>query len=374
MATQNTKVIRKKVVTIALVLYVSFCTSVYGVNPLRDGVHASVQKTSESSHRNNLRSKDHLVEVIIYKPKASFRNEVIENVRKHWSTLRSKGFATATPIVIVASDDDNSVRYTFKWGGMDARSSGSIDRDLARIEREISEKCVTVTKIGSLDEVYQGFDYSKFPATGGIELLKGKCNSEVKLVIDEEVVELNVLNGFVLMHRSPGHDVDKDGNREMYIEILQHGGDIPKDGYTGSGLQVYRVGQNDDLPQYGLIRAHSQHQDFPATAVWVVHWKIWTSIGTVITDPNTPLVFGPSVVHHYPPVGTEFFSSTGPVNLIHEDTGEIVGTLSPKELTAFDIVVTKDDEIESIVLNKAPQSLVKLFDQITSRKKNQINQ
>lgn len=72
-------------------------------------------------------------------------------------------------------------------------------------------------------------------------------------------------------------------------------------------------------------------------------------MGTIITDPDVPLVFGPTTVNHYPPVGTEFKSSTGPVRVMNADTGEVVGRLVPGELTAFDIVVTMDDEVPSIM-------------------------
>ena len=68
-----------------------------------------------------------------------------------------------------------------------------------------------------------------------------------------------------------------------------------------------------------------------------------------MTDPKVPLVFGPTVVHHYPPVGTQFQSSLGPVDVYHEETGKIVGHLRPGELTAFDIVVTMDDIVPSLM-------------------------
>ena len=70
-----------------------------------------------------------------------------------------------------------------------------------------------------------------------------------------------------------------------------------------------------------------------------------TPLGDVMTDPETPLIFGPAAVKHYPPVGTHFHSATGPVALIHIESGKKIGTLTPGELTAFDIVVTKDDEV-----------------------------
>jgi hypothetical protein len=116
---------------------------------------------------------------------------------------------------------------------------------------------------------------------------------------------------------------------------------------SGTRGPTIRVEQNTELPQFGIIRAQTADGDFPATAMWVVHWKIHTPLGTVITDPKVPLVFGPTTVQHYPPVGTEFKSSTGPVDIYHQDTGRVVGKLTPGELTAFDIVVTMDDEIPS---------------------------
>jgi hypothetical protein len=86
-------------------------------------------------------------------------------------------------------------------------------------------------------------------------------------------------------------------------------------------------------------------------------------MGAVLTDPDQPLVFGPALVNHYPPVGTHFHAVTGPVKLVLERTGETVGRLVPGELTAFDIVVSKDDEIFADILNTPPDDIFELMEQ-----------
>jgi hypothetical protein len=83
-----------------------------------------------------------------------------------------------------------------------------------------------------------------------------------------------------------------------------------------------------------------------------------------MTDPATPLIFGPATVKHYPPVGTHFHSSTGPVALIHVESGKRVGTLVPGELTAFDIVVTKDDEVFAEYPNRPGDILAVLAEHV----------
>ena len=320
---------------------------------------------------SHLRSPKKLIDAYTVRSRKGVEtSELLLLVRSHWATLREKGLAAPSPILILL-DDADTVKYVFKWKALESRGAARADGDFRKLMKQLERKCVLAENVG-LREVYQGFDYRRFPDIGGIELLKGKCASTIRLKESKKEVEVNVLNGFVLMHRSPGRDTDDDdGSREMYVSIIAHGGDFANnpDAKENDGeLKILRVGQNKDLPQYGLIRAHGMRRDFPATAMWVVHWRIWTNKGTLITDPETPLVFGPTTVQHYPPVGTEFFSKTGPVKLIHEASGQVVASLTPKELTAFDIVVTKDDEIESIVLNKAPKELIDLFNKYTQKK------
>jgi hypothetical protein len=165
------------------------------------------------------------------------------------------------------------------------------------------------------------------------------CTLNVDGIVED--FPLSVKNGVVLMHRSPGTDFDGDGRREMYLHIFMHGGEIDI-----AGFGPVRVTQNFDMPNNGIVKSNGVGDtDFPGTAIWRVAWKIMTPIGEVMTDPQTPLIFGPAQVSHYPPVGTHFHSSTGPVALIHMESGEKIGTLTPGELTAFDIVVSKDDEV-----------------------------
>jgi hypothetical protein len=53
------------------------------------------------------------------------------------------------------------------------------------------------------------------------------------------------------------------------------------------------------------------------------------------------------------------------VKLVLESTGQRIGTLTPGELTAFDIVVTKDDEIYADFLNTPPKDIFEALDQHT---------
>jgi len=138
-----------------------------------------------------------------------------------------------------------------------------------------------------------------------------------------------------------------------------HGGEIIQ-----AALGPIRVEQNFSRPNDGIVKSNGTGgRDFPATAIWRVSWRIQTALGPVLTDPDQPLIFGPSTVEHYPPVGTHFHSPTGPVALVHEATGRRVGTLTPGELTAFDIVVTKDDDIFADMLNTPPPDLFPIFDE-----------
>lgn len=79
------------------------------------------------------------------------------------------------------------------------------------------------------------------------------------------------------------------------------------------------------------------------------------------TDPKKPLVFGPAKVSHYPPVGSDFTSPTGPVDLLDEASGKKVGTLTPRRLMAFDILHTRDDSGPTPLLNVAPPEIFELL-------------
>jgi len=209
------------------------------------------------------------------------------------------------------------------------------------------------SRVVQYSKVVRGFN-SDFPNVGGMELLRGVCSCLLNIEGYVKEFPMSVKNGVVLMHRSPGQDFDEDGRREMHLRIMYHGGEI-----VIGNLGPVRVEQNFDLPNDGIVKSQGiGGHDFPATAVWRVHWRIRTPLGSVITDPSTPLVFGPSIVSHYPPVGTEFHSATGPVPLLLENSGAKIGTLTPRELTAFDIITTKDDEITSDYLNPPASDLI----------------
>jgi quinol monooxygenase YgiN len=333
------------------------------------------------SEKKIFRTAEPLVETYVLEARAD-PMDLVQVVRDHWTTLRAKNLAAATPVQVLLSRDNGTpkVVYVFSWRDADARDAAQDDAAIQSLLEQIEELGAPTAELVSVNECYQGFDHQKFPDYGGIELLKGRCDCRVELDNGETSFMLAGQNGFVLMHRSPGGDVDGDGNREMYVAIIDHGADcveMPEARHAlesmvgsryleGPSLDNIRVGQNKSLPQYGLIRAQSPDSDFPATAMWVVHWRIWTGLGTLVTDPNTPLVFGPTTVAHYPPVGKEFHASTGPVDLIHEATGEVVGKLIPGQLTAFDIVVTKDDEVDSPYFNAADSTLIEIFNERTA--------
>jgi hypothetical protein len=212
-------------------------------------------------------------------------------------------------------------------------------------------------------------------------------------------IELDGQNGFVIMHRGPR--LIQGNSRIMPVNILAHGADSPaasiaamrgaiqpdalrasqpRDAATvasrlltsGTRSGAIRVEQNTELPQFGIIRALGPDNDFPATAMWVVHWRIHTPLGTVITDPKVPLVFGPTTVQHYPPVGTEFKSATGPVDIYHQDTNMVVGKLTPGQLTAFDVVVTMDDEIPS-AMDVPTEYYINMFNKVVADENQKIS-
>ncbi|MEU0275561.1 hypothetical protein [Streptomyces sp. NPDC006307] len=313
------------------------------------------------------RSKDSLLEVAVAEPLGGVA-ELISAVREYWSVLRDHGFADANPVkVLVDAGDRQSVIWVFRWkessSRMQAAATAECVQALARIE------CAgrVTSHHPFVNEAYQGFETGRFPSRGGIELLRGKCTCTVKLDGFDTEFELEGQNGFVIMHRGPRYV--QEGVPLMPVIILRHGADAPNALRDAPGLRdapeevrttPFRVEQNSDLPQFGIIRSLQEDSDFPAVAMWVVHWLVHTPIGTLVTDPKQPLVFGPTFVQHYPPVGTEFFSAVGPVPVFKQEDGQRIGTLTPGQLTAFDIVVTMDDEIPSI-LDRPARYHVEMF-------------
>lgn len=302
-----------------------------------------------------LRSRDSTIETHVLIPKTT-PLELVQQLRDYWAQLRDHGLAEANPIKIFAAEDPSgAVTFIFRWKSPESQAKAQGLPEVVRAWASIRATSVAAQSFPSSNEVYQGFEYRGFPKQGGVELLRGKCTCRVKLNAFPEEFELDGQNGFVIMHRGP--KFQQGDSSIMPVNILAHGADSPATNAmmaSGSSAPI-RVEQNTELPQFGIIRSRKSplagpnEPDFPATAMWVVHWRIHTPVGTVITDPNVPLVFGPTVVQHYPPVGTEFKSSTGPVKIFRADTGEEVGVLTPGELTAFDIVVTMDDQIPSVM-------------------------
>lgn len=321
----------------------------------------------------NIYRNESLVQMETYEADAAHADELVSTVRAKWSLLREKGFAGDYPIEVLRSgrngngDGNGTVKVVevFRWRSAQDRINAESNVDV----REAASKITALTNTEGTKGIYtsavRGFNHN-FPSIGGVELLKGVCSC--LLTIDGMVkdYQMSVKNGIVLMHRSPRMDLDGDGRNEMYLKILMHGGEIIQ-----AALGPIRVEQNFNRPNDGIVKSNSVGgEDFPATAIWRVSWKIQTALGPILTDPDQPLIFGPAAVNHYPPVGTHFHSPTGPVALVLEETGERVGTLTPGELTAFDIVVTKDDEIYADVLNTPPADIFEVLDEWRGRTNN----
>ena len=302
-----------------------------------------------------------LIEMDSYNVDVANADETIQKLRSKWALLREKGYAGDYPVHFFrngASEGKSKVVHYFKWKSEQDRVSAEGDPEIQNLDNEIRGLTNGDPSQSRLTEAIRGFNRN-FPTLGGVELLRGVCSC---LLTVDGVVEnfpMSVKNGIVLMHRSPRMDQDGDGRNEMYLKILMHGGEL-----MTPSLGPIRVDQNFLRPNDGVVKSKGEGaNDFPGNAIWRVAWKIHTPMGTVLTDPDKPLVFGPATVTHYPPVGTRFLSPTGPVALIHQDTGQRVGTLTPQELTAFDIVVTKDDEIFADMLNYAPPEVLQLLEE-----------
>jgi hypothetical protein len=323
----------------------------------------------------NLYRNEELVQLETYRTDPSRADQLIAELRKKWAFLREKGFAGDYPVEILrsstskrkggngngAQEHETKVVEMFRWRTAQDRVNAKEDSGYRAIQASIEASANSEQTKEAYTQVVRGFN-SNFPGVGGVELLKGVCSCLLSVDGVVQDYPMSVKNGIVLMHRSPRMDLDGDGRNEMYLKILMHGGEIVQ-----SALGAIRVEQNFNRPNDGMVRSNgSGANDFPGTAVWRVSWRIHTALGPVLTDPDQPLIFGPATVNHYPPVGTHFHSPTGPVKLVLESNGQRVGTLTPGELTAFDIVVTKDDEIYADVLNTPPQDLFKVLDEYSA--------
>jgi len=283
-----------------------------------------------------------LIELGTYRTDTQSADELVAGLREKWAVLREKDLAGDYPVDILISQENGGAKVVelFKWRSPHHRAEAEVDGRCREIQARVDALSTDRGVHENYTEVIRGFN-TNFPSVGGTELLKGVCSCTLTVDGIVEDFPLSVKNGIVLMHRSPGTDFDGDGRNEMYLHIFMHGGEIDI-----AGFGPVRVTQNFDTANNGIVKSNGVgDNDFPGTAIWRVAWKIFTPLGEVMTDPDTPLIFGPANVSHYPPVGTHFHSSTGPVDLLRVDTREKIGTLTPGELTAFDIVVTKDDEV-----------------------------
>ncbi|HET7463246.1 MAG TPA: hypothetical protein VFJ82_18470 [Longimicrobium sp.] len=302
-----------------------------------------------------------LIQMETYETDTAHADALVAQVRAKWALLREQGHAGDYPVEVLRSGGSNGtpikVVDLFRWrtrqSAVEAQASPAyqeVCNNIAALSRGRPTQDV-------LTQAIRGFN-TNFPPMGGVELLKGVCSCLLTIDGMVEDYPMSVKNGIVLMHRSPRRDLDGDGHNEMYLKILMHGGEIIQ-----AALGPIRVEQNFSRPNDGLVKSLNEgDQDFPAIGVWRVSWKIQTAMGAVLTDPDQPLIFGPAIVNHYPPVGTHFHATTGPVKLVLERTGETVGRLVPGELTAFDIVVSKDDEIFADILNTPPDDIFEILE------------
>jgi hypothetical protein len=302
-----------------------------------------------------------LIQLGTYYTPSDSADELVASVREKWALLRERDLAGDYPVDILMSQDNGTTKVVelFKWRSLHHRAEAEVDAVVTEVQAKIDGLTTEPAQHEGYTEVIRGFN-TNFPSVGGTELLKGVCSCTLTVDGVVEDFPLSVKNGIVLMHRSPGTDFDGDGRNEMYLDIFMHGGEVDI-----AGFGPIRVSQNFDALNNGIVKSNGEgSNDFPGTAIWRVAWQIKTPLGDVMTDPDTPLIFGPAHVAHYPPVGTHFHSSTGPVDLLKIDTREKIGTLTPGELTAFDIVVTKDDEVWAEYPNR-PGDILEVFEEHT---------
>jgi hypothetical protein len=301
-----------------------------------------------------------LIQMETYETDTAHADALVHQVRAKWALLREKGLAGDYPVEVLRSGGSNGtpikVVELFRWRTRQSQVEAQDSAQYNEVTSSIAALARGGPELDTFTSAIRGFN-TNFPPIGGVELLKGVCSCLLTIDGMVEDYQMSVKNGIVLMHRSPRRDIDGDGKNEMYLKILMHGGELIQ-----AALGPIRVEQNFSRPNDGLVKSLGEGDDFPAIAVWRVSWKIQTVMGAVLTDPDQPLIFGPAFVDHYPPVGTHFYATTGPVKLVLERTGEVVGRLVPGELTAFDIVVSKDDEIFADILNTPPADIFEVLE------------
>lgn len=297
---------------------------------------------------------ENLAQLNVYESAARNIDEVVHLLRERWAFLRESGWAADRPIVLMKAD--GTAAEVFRWSSEKAQQQALEAEGYRRFNERLATLHAREVVKRTGTEAVRGFQ-TQFPAVGGVEFLQGVCSCRVDVDGVGKDFVIRAIDGVVLMHRSPRADLDGDGKTEMYLNILYHACSL-----DFANLGPSRIEQNFDVPNDGIVKSLGEgNRDFPGTAIWRVAWKFKTPMGALVTDPSKPLVFGPETVTHYPPVGTEFRSPTGPVALLNEATGKRVGTLTPEELKAFDILATRDDEVEDPVLNAPPKDVFELL-------------
>jgi hypothetical protein len=302
----------------------------------------------------NVFRHDNLAQLDVYESRTDNVNDLINLLRERWAYLRELGLAADRPIAVMKAD--RTAAEIFRWSSEISKKRALALDKYRRFSERIAELQAREVVVRTGTEAVRGFS-TQFPITGGVEFLQGVCSCRVDVDGIGKDFVIRAIDGVVLMHRSPKADLDQDGKTEMYLNIMYHACAL-----EFANLGPSRIEQNFDVPNDGIVKSLGEgDRDFPGTAIWRVAWKFKTPMGVLVTDPSKPLVFGPGRVTHYPPVGTEFRSPTGPVALLHQESGKRVGTLTPEELTAFDILATRDDEVNDPVLNTPPKEVFELL-------------
>lgn len=232
-----------------------------------------------------------LIQMETYEADPAVADELVNNVRAKWAMLREHGYAGDYPIEVLRSgrNGDSTVKVVevFRWRSAQDRINALNDPDYVAQTGRISSLTTSEGPKEIYTQAVRGFNQN-FPSVGGVELLKGVCSCLLTVDGLVENYQMSVKNGIVLMHRSPRMDLDGDGKTEMYLKILMHGGEIIQ-----AALGPIRVEQNFNRPNDGVVKSNSADgSDFPGTAIWRVSWKIQTPMGTILTDPDQPLIFG----------------------------------------------------------------------------------
>ena len=268
-------------------------------------------------------------------------------------------FAGDSSVELLRSADGNGaikIVEIFKWNSGQAKADAMRSRDYEQMCRNIAGLTTDTPGHGAYTGVVRGFN-ANFPRIGGVELLRGVCSCLLSVDGMVQDYPMSVKNGIVLMHRSPRMDLDGDGRNEMYLKILMHGGELIQ-----AALGPIRVEQNFARPNDGLVKSLGEGPGLPGDR----------HLEGFVEDPDgaRPGADRPRSAAHFRAGAGEALPACGHALPRHHRPGEAgaradrpseVGTLVPGELTAFDIVISKDDEIYADLLNAAPEEIFTLL-------------